>query len=118
MLCLPEFDTYHTLEQYARDPENSRTNLALRVLKRRATLQLQWRIVCCRLASPRNIDKLEDIQYGRSEAQTEDKKPAPKLFDPNNMTNEQIMDVYQQAVASVGWTIDPEALAKAQQQGG
>ena len=116
MLCLPEFDTYHTLEQYARDPESNRANLALHVLKRRATLQLQWRIVCCRLASPKNYDTLEDIQYGRL-GQTEEKK-APKQFDPNTMTNEQIMDVYKQAVASVGWTIDPEALAKAQQQGG
>lgn len=117
MLCLPEFDTYHTLEQYARDPDSVRTNLALRVLKRRTTLQLQWRIVCCRLASPRNIDKLEEIQYGRSD-QTTEAKAVPKQFDPNKMTNEQIIDVYKQAVASVGWTIDPETLAKAQQQGG
>lgn len=117
MLCLPEFDTYNTLEKYARDPDNGLNNLALRILKRRTMLQLQWRIVCCHLASPRNVDILEDIQYGRSEPQKTEKQ-APKVFDPSTMTDEQIMSVYKQAVASVGWSIDPEALAKAQQQGG
>lgn len=112
MLCLPEFDTYHILDKYARDPDDKRNRLALRVLKHRATLQLHWRSMNSRIGMPENLDTLFDLQVGR-----EIKLPnTPKPVDFNNMSEDQMMDVYWKALHKVGLELDPETLAKAQQQ--
>lgn len=113
MLCLPEFDTYRILENYARDPDDYRNILALRVLKRRARLQLQWRVLHSRFASSDSIETLFDLLLGHHEKHV----AAPKT-DMNQMSEAELMDMYNKALAEVGLSIDPEALAKTQQQQG
>ena len=117
MLCLPEFDTYHILPEYAREPDNARNIVALHVLKHRARIQLQWRVLTCRLSTPKTMDALMNFQMGHIEA----KEPGVSIEKPvdfSTMTEEEMMTVYNMALKKVGLTLDPEALLKAQQQGG
>lgn len=113
MLCLPEFDTYHILEQYARAPSSARNILALKFLKKRAALTLQWRALCCRLSSADLLEDLIDLQSGHI---SEKAKSRPKPVNFNEMTEAEMMDYYNKALAAAGMSIDPEALAKAQQE--
>ena len=111
MLSLPEFDTYHILEKYAKDPDHPSNILALRMLKRRARLQIQWRVLNSALASESNIETLWNVLIGCGESHTIAKKT-----DMSQMNEAELMDMYNKALAQVGMSIDPEALAKAQQQ--
>ena len=51
MLCLPEFDTYHILPEYARNPEDQRNRLALKILKHRALTAMNWRVLNCHIVN-------------------------------------------------------------------
>ena len=115
MLCLPEFDTYHILEQYARDPDNPRNIVALSVLKHRANTQISWRAFISRMARPDNLDKLIDLERGHILKEAK-QGIIEKQADFSTMTEKEMMDVYFKALDKVGMTIDPETLAKAQQQ--
>ena len=117
MLCLPEFDTYNILPKYAREPDDARNIVALRVLKHRARIQLQWRVFTCRFSSMKNMDALLHLQMGYNEGKTTG-VVVEKQVDFSNMTEEEMMTVYNMALKKVGLTLDPEALLKAQQQGG
>jgi len=116
MLCLPEFDTYHILPQYAREPDDPRNIIALNVLKHRARTQLHWRVLNCRLMSMKNMNALYNFQIGYIEKGSG--VVVEKQVDFSTMTEEEMMTVYNMALKKVGLTLDPETLLKAQQQGG
>lgn len=111
MLCLPEFDTYHILPEYAREPDKVRNQLALRVLKHRTMTQLKWRVFNNQFASKDTAGSLLDIQMGCS-----DTGHVVVHKDMNEMNEAELMNMYNKALDEVGLVIDPEALAKAQQQ--
>lgn len=111
MLYITEFDTYGVLRQYAKDPDNPKNILALKSLKHRAISQMRWRVFCCYRSTIDNADNLMQFQLGMS---TE--KAVVHTKTMANMNAEELMDVWKRAVEQVGLTVDPEALAKAQQQ--
>lgn len=107
MLCLPEFDTYHILPEYAQNPEDIRLKLSLHLLKKRAVTTLQWRVLNCRLATEDNADALLRFQLGSSGKLSD----APKS-DITKMSPTELMDFYNKAVAAVGLHVDPAAFTK------
>lgn len=107
MLCLPEFDTYHVLPKYAEEPEDARNRLALKLLKHRTLVGLQWRVLNARDATADNADDLLKFQMGRWRV-----KGGAASFDVNNMTGEELLDFYLKAVASVGQPVDPSRFTK------
>jgi hypothetical protein len=111
MLCLPEFDTYNTLRRYAENPDGIRNIVALKLLKRVTLRRLQWRVLNCRLANENTAGQLYDMVLGRNGTP----RNAPKT-NMLEMNEKELMDMYNKALDAVGLTVDPEALAKAQQQ--
>ena len=115
MLCLPEFDTYHVLEQYAREPESAQNLSALNILKRRARIQLHWRALNSRYANEDNVDKVMRVLLGQEGMASKPKKPAEKTLP--EMSEQELMAFYNSALAKVGMPpLDPETLVRAQQQ--
>lgn len=109
MLCLPEFDTYHILPEYARAPDTARNKLALHLLKHRALTNLQWRVLNCHIITKDNSDKLLEFQMGRYGGAGS----GPKT-DISTMTPAELMDFYIKATDAVGLHVDPAAFTKKQ----
>lgn len=109
MLCLPEFDTYNILPEYAREPETRRNKLALHLLKHRAMTQLQWRVLNCHIVTTENSDELLRFQLGRY-----GKTAKGNAMDITKMNSKELMDFYMKATAAVGVHVDPAAFTKAQ----
>ena len=107
MICLPEFDTYHVLPKYAREPEDARNRLALKLLKRRTLAALQWRVLNARLANADNADDLLKFEMGRWKSTN-----SVAGIDVNKMTGEELLDFYMKAVESVGQHVDPSLFTK------
>ena len=114
MLCLPEFDTYHILEQYAREPESAQNRSALNILKRRARIQMHWRAANSRYANENNVDGLLKLLMGQ-EGMSSKQKPVQKKT-LGEMSEQELMTFYNSALEQVGMALDPEALVRAQQQ--
>lgn len=113
MLCLPEFDTYHILEKYARDPDSSQNICALNALKKQARSRIHWRVLHSKFLSEDSLEGLLQLAMGRTPNKA---KTSTQKKDLSQMSEEELMSFYNKAVSSVGLVVDPEALAKAQQQ--
>ena len=109
MLCLPEFDTYHILPEYARNPEDQRNRLALKILKHRALTAMNWRVLNCHIVNEKNSDKLLQFQMGNYVTRVGGMKT-----DISTMTPKELLDFYMKATEAVGWGVDPAAFTKAQ----
>jgi hypothetical protein len=112
MLCLPEFDTYHILPEYARDPESAYNRAALKVLKHRTEHALQWRLLNCRLATVDNAADLYNFQLGMRK----DKKSGKKALDFTKMSTEELMNLWNKAMEFAGIPVDPATLTKDKQR--
>ena len=111
MLCLPEFDTYHILPEYARDPENAYNLVALKVLKHRTENALQWRLFNCRLATVDNAVDLYNFQMGvRKKTKT-----GKKVLDFSKMSTQELMTLWNKAMEFAGIPVDPATLTKDKQ---
>jgi len=109
MLCLPEFDTYHILPEYAKAPDTARNKLALHILKHRALANMQWRVLNCHIISKDNSDDLLKFQMGIYGGNV----PGAKK-DIRNMSSAELMDFYIKATDAVGLHVDPAAFTKKQ----
>ena len=109
MLCLPEFDTYHILPEYASNPDTPRNRLALHLLKHRAITAMEWRVLNCRIVNKDNSDKLLQFQMGNY-----GKKAAGAKKDISQMSSKELLDFYMKATAAVGIKVDPASFTKTQ----
>ena len=102
---MPEFDTYHAIERYARNTDDPAAILSYRMLKRRTEIAVMWRAVCN--FGAHNLLNTASIQMGAFAA---DKKQ-PKPMDMGSMTEKERKDMFMKAVEEVGIQLDPETLA-------
>jgi hypothetical protein len=100
---MPEFDTYHVLERFARDNANSEARQAYLFLRRRTELSIQWRALGMAEYAP--MKKLTDLYMGVKDTM----EKVEKLED---MTEEARQKLFAQACAQTGVQIDPELFTK------
>ena len=109
---MPEFDTYHAIERYARNPNDLEAALAYKFLKRRTRLAIMWRAVCNFGAS--NMETASVLQTG---AFASANKHAAKAMDLGSMTEEERKAMFMDAIEETGIQLDPETLAAINNQG-
>jgi hypothetical protein len=105
---MPEFDTYHILERFAKDNASTETRQAYLFLKRRTELSIQWKAISRAELAP--IDKLADIYMG-----TKANKQSTNL---GAMSEEERQDLFKKACAQVGVKIDPKIFTKTNNKAG
>ena len=97
ILCMPEFDTYHALERFARNPSDGAAIQAYLFLRKRTERMIRWRAL--QELDRFGIQKAIDIYTG-----TRSHKAPKTLAD---MTEEQRQELFTKACAAAGVQIDP-----------
>lgn len=100
---MPEFDTYHILERYARDNSSIENRQAFLFLRRRTELSICWRALVAVDRAP--ISKLVELYLGVKG----DKVKAKKLAD---MTEAERLDLFKSACTKTGIKLDPSLFKK------
>jgi len=103
ILCMPEFDTYHALERFARDNSNNETRQAYLFLRRRTELSIQWRALGMAEYAP--IKELAELYMGF-------KDKVKKIDKLEDMEEEDRQKLFAEACAQTGVQIDPELFTK------
>ena len=109
---MPEFDTYHAIERYARNTNDLEAALAYKFLKRRTKLAIMWRAVCNFGSS--KLDAASILQTGAFASSV---KPVTKAMDLGSMTEDERKAMFMDAIEEVGIQLDPETLAAINNQG-
>ena len=98
IICMPEFDTYHALERFARNNSDQAAIQAYRFLKKRTELAIRWQAL--RELDHMDLQKAVEIYTGVNTASAN----IDKLED---MTEEQRMSLFEHACKETGIQIDP-----------
>jgi hypothetical protein len=109
MTCLPELDTYGTLKQFARNPNNIEALMAFRILQKRAKTKAVWSALNCFRAN--NLDAASDLYFGVSKAKkSKNQVTATGLAE---MPAKERDATYLKLCASAGIKLDPKDLINA-----
>lgn len=95
---MPEFDTYHAIERFAKNNSDSEAIQAYLFLRKRTELAIRWRAL--QEADHLGLQKAMDLYMG-SKSQT---THAAKLED---MSEKQRQAMFAQACAATGVQLDP-----------
>lgn len=94
---MPEFDTYHALERFAKNPSDAAAIQAYLFLRKRTEHMIRWRAL--QELDRFGIHKAIELYTGTKEHK------APKTLA--DMTEEQRQDLFTKACAAAGVQIDP-----------
>ena len=103
ILCMPEFDTYHVIERFAKDHNDPGALQAYIFLKRRTELAIRWRAVNLDIEAP--LNKLVELYTG-----TKEKAPKPTKLE--DMSEQDRLAAYEQACKAAGIELDPTLFTK------
>jgi len=107
---MPEFDTYHILERYAKANNDKAAFQAYIMLKRRTQLSVMWRSLCAFGAE--HLDEVSRAQLGAF-AEESKRKTATDL---GSMKEEERRDFFMKAMEMTGVQLDPAVLAEINKQ--
>lgn len=99
---MPEFDTYNTIERFARDNHNPATVQAYVFLRRRAELMMRWRIWTSDAA---DLEQATNAYLGLNKRLSQ-----PRTF--LDMDEPDRQRLFAEACKDVGVQIDPSTFTK------
>ena len=101
---MPEFDTYHAIERYARNNSDSAAIQAYLFLRKRTERAIRWRAMqeYDRMGLQKAIQFYTGIQD----------RAKPEVQKLDEMTEEQRQELFKQACAQTGVQIDPSLFKK------
>lgn len=105
ILSIPEFDTYKSLERFARDPREPENILAFNCLRKQAETRAVWQA-----ASNFGIDKLEDaikLITGSIGERTKTQKVASDLEGFMDKTPQEQIALFNKLCDMSGVKVDP-----------
>ena len=100
---MPELDTYHALERFAKDNANYEARQAYLFLKRRTELSIQWRAFSMVDYAP--LQKLAELYLGVKDRSAE-------LTDMADMSEPDRQQLFEWACSQTGVEIDPKLFTK------
>ena len=102
ILCMPEFDTYHALERFARDNSDSEAIQAYLFLRKRTERAIRWRAMqeVDRMGLQKAVEFCTGIRFNK----------APEKLE--EMTEEQRRAMFEKACADTGVQLDPSLFKK------
>jgi len=103
---MPEFDTYHIIERYAKANNDKAAFQAYLMLKRRTQMSVLWRSLCA--FGTEGLHEATIAQLGAFSEESKH-KDTTNLAD---MTEDERLAMFMEAMEATGEQLDPEVLAE------